>query len=86
MIKGSVGKGVSLAFIAKAYFLQSFNIVRNRLLSSSNLRLSANPFQDSISFVIMSSSGNKLNLLTGASSNVDRDISNGYHYREGGGS
>jgi hypothetical protein len=29
-------------------------------LSSSDLRLSANPFQDSISFVGMSSSGNRL--------------------------
>ena len=37
-----------------------FNIFKNRSLSSSDFRLSANPFQDSISSATMSSSGNRL--------------------------
>lgn len=49
MIKGSVGKGLPLAFIATEYLWHFSNISRNSFLSSSDFRPSANAFHDSIS-------------------------------------
>ena len=76
IIKGSVGNGVPFAFIAKAYFSQSFNIFKNSFLSSLDFRLSANPLQDSISFVCMFSFGKRvvLNVFTSSKSDKVKDI------------
>jgi hypothetical protein len=61
MIRGSVEKGSSLALIATEYLQHSFNIFLNNFLSSSVSRLSANPLHDSIFFVMISFSENRLN-------------------------